>query len=117
MGISRELQRDPTIMLTESMIGVVVSSVTGLADSRGWRLYAVEAVASHLHTVIGAALPAVAVLEEIRGETLRCLAARGLHGGTARFWSGGGHFSTIHTIPQLERAVEYANRHRRHQPQ
>jgi hypothetical protein len=102
-------------MLTGAMIRVVVASITGLAASRGWRCYAVAAVPSHLHAVIGAALPAVAVLDEIRAETARCLAAEGLRDGAARCWSEGGHFSTIHKIPQLERAVEYTNRHRANQ--
>jgi hypothetical protein len=112
MGIVRGLQRDPTIVLTGPMIRVIVTSIAGLAETRGWRLYAVAAVASHLHTVIGAALPAVAVLDEIRGETARCLTTEGLRDDGARFWSEGGHFSMIHTVPQLERVVEYTNRHR-----
>jgi len=112
-AVARELQRDPTVMFTEPMGVVVVEAVVTLAHDRGWRLYAAEAVSSHLHAVIGAPLIGVAVIREIREVGAKLLCDRGLHDPSQRVWSRGGHFSMVHTIAGLARAVEYVNRHRR----
>ena len=113
-AVARELQRDPTVMFTEPMGVVVVEAVVSLAHDREWRLHAVEAVSSHLHTVIGAPLMGLEVVQEVREAGARLLADRGLHDPSLRVWSRGGHFSMVHTIADLARAVEYVNRHRRH---
>jgi len=113
-AVARELQRDPTVMLTEAMRAVVVESVARVAHDRGWRLHAVEAVSSHLHAVIGAPLMGMEVVPEVREAGARLLANRGLHDPSLRFWSRGGHFSRVQTIADLARAVEFVNRHRRH---
>ena len=113
-GYARELQRDPTVVLTASMSRAIIDSITTLSRTRGWRLYAAATVASHLHAVVGAPLMAVPLIQEIREESVRCLGGQGLCDDSRRFWSQGGHFSTIHTMAQLGHAVEYVHRHRSH---
>ena len=63
--------------------------------------------------MIGAPLIGVAVIREIREVGAQLLCDRGLHDPSQRVWSRGGHFSMVHTIAGLARAVEYVNRHRR----
>ena len=111
-GISRELQRDPTVMLTAVMMVVVVESIVGLARVRNWRLSAAAAVPSHLHAVIGAPLLGLTVIAEIREASARLLDERGLHDPARRLWSEGGHFSVVQTVAQLMRATEYVVHHR-----
>ena len=111
-AISRELQRDPTIALTEPMIALILESIASTSRSRGWTLHAAAAVSSHFHAVVGAPTLGITILQEIRDDSARLLSTRGLRESSARFWSEGGHFTTIHTSAQLKRAIEYVNRHR-----
>ena len=101
-------------MLTQAMGDVVIESIVSLSHAREWRLHAVVAVSSHLHAVVGAPLMGLTVIREIRQESARLLGELGLLGTASRVWSQGGHFSTIHTVTQLERVVEYVNHHRLH---
>ena len=71
-------------MFTEPMGVVVVEAVVSLAHDRGWGLYAVEAVSTHLHVVIGAPLMGLEVVQEVREAGARLLADRGLHDPSQR---------------------------------
>jgi len=99
-------------MLNSSMSETIIVSIASLSRRRGWRLYAVATVSSHLHTVIGAPMMAVPLLDEVREESVRWLEDQRLCDGSKRFWSEGGHFSVIHTMRELDRVVEYVLRHR-----
>jgi len=109
---SRELQRDPSIALTEPMIALILDSIESTSRSRGWTLHSAAAVSSHFRAVVGAPTLGVTILQELRDDSARLLSACGLRDPSARFWSEGGYFRTVHTSTQLQRAVEYVNRHR-----
>jgi len=94
------------------MMALILDSIAETSRSRGWTLHAAAAVSSHVHAIVGAPVMGLIVVQAIREDSARLLSTRGLHDESVRLWSKGGYFTMIHTSSQLERVVEYVNRHR-----
>ncbi len=108
---AREIQRDPTVVLSASVVEALVESIEALGAREGWRLYAVGADPTHLHAVVQAALSGVDVFARMREHTLHDLLVRNLRPPGARFWSESDYFVAVTSYAHLRCAIEYVERH------
>jgi len=102
-----ERLKHPAVVLNDEARLVVTRTIREVCAVRGWHLSAVNVLAQHAHTVVGADAPPETVLSTLKAWATRRLREAGLFDRETTVWSGHGSTRWLWTEEQVARACEY----------